>query len=373
MIQQDIVTGVRFTITATMFALALVLAFFYKGKVQSRVYNHSRYLLIFGCFLVGGQTLIQFICHFREQSPTLGWVVNQAFFIPAILCFNLAETNILRAGHKMKRYVVRALLFFVISHSLLLVGYFTNTLINDEQPWLTMTFGVAALFFCMKIDLAVSLHRNMKQTFAALNDAELNECHKALQYTAQSMRWLIYASMLTPWIGVASLLMFSSLYGIILLLLIYWYIFQFCRFGSNIAEVIQVGDEIEEAALIEEEPKGDFSEEINIQVEQWLAKKLFTDPNITIGLALKQMGLSAPALNYYLEHNTDVDNYRHWLPYLRIEEAKRLMKSHPEYTLQGIAMKCGYSDRSSLSRSFKIQVGMAPMEWIAKQNLAKKM
>ena len=30
-------------------------------------------------------------------------------------------------------------------------------------------------------------------------------------------------------------------------------------------------------------------------------------------------------------------NYRQWLPYFRIEEAKRFMLAHPDYSLQSVA------------------------------------
>ena len=85
------------------------------------------------------------------------------------------------------------------------------------------------------------------------------------------------------------------------------------------------------------------------------------------------MGVSATALNLYLEQNTSVANYRQWLSYLHIEEAKRIMLEHPEYTLEAVAEACGYANKSNLSRSFKAQEGMMPTAWCrAKSPLTPK-
>jgi len=361
--EQDIITGVRFLVSSTMIAIAFILVFYHRDKERSRVYNRSRNLLILACLCVGTQTLIQFFLHLREQSPSLCWALNQTLYIPAILCFNLAEHNLLRAGHRMKWFYFRAIGCFVITHSLLLAGLLTGTLIDDAQPWHTMNFVVAVLFFCIKIWLAISLYCNLRQTVSFLSDQELENSHRALKYTATSMYWLIFVSMAAPWLGVTQSLVLSSLYGMFILALMYWYLYRFIRYGDNMQEVVQVSDEIEEATLIEEQPVTEVPNDICLVVEQWVAEKHYTDPDLTVAKALQQMGISATALNFYLEHNTQVGNYRQWLPCLRIEEAKRLMRENPNYTQQAIAEACGYTSQSTLSRTFKAVTGITTKEW----------
>lgn len=142
------------------------------------------------------------------------------------------------------------------------------------------------------------------------------------------------------------------------------------------AELIEVSDEITEAEMIEEESQSqkeiqqDSFRAAQLRIEQWVNERHFANPNITINEALKQMSISATALNFYLEHHTCVDNYHKWLPYLRIEEAKRMMLEHPEYSLDAIAEACGYSGRTTLSRAFKTQEGIPPAEWLNQQTKA---
>ncbi|MEM8875833.1 MAG: AraC family transcriptional regulator [Planctomycetota bacterium] len=48
---------------------------------------------------------------------------------------------------------------------------------------------------------------------------------------------------------------------------------------------------------------------------------------------------------------------------LRVEEAQRLLRTHPEWTIAAIANTCGFSDQSHLSRHFKRIVGTTPANW----------
>ena len=53
-----------------------------------------------------------------------------------------------------------------------------------------------------------------------------------------------------------------------------------------------------------------------------------------------------------------------WLAYLRVEEAKRQLKEHPDWSNDAIAQRCGFSDRTTLQRTFKEKTGMTPTQFI---------
>ena len=105
--------------------------------------------------------------------------------------------------------------------------------------------------------------------------------------------------------------------------------------------------------------------ELKQRIEEWVGRRRFADPSLTISEALREMCISPSALNFYLENNTTVGGYRKWLPYLRIEEAKRIMLEHPDYSLEHVAESCGYANGGNLSRAFKVKEGVPPSEWIS--------
>lgn len=354
---------------ASMIIIALIVALVNRGKVRSAVYDHSRWFICAASLLLGIHNLVQFFGHFRETSVTLCWAINLVFYVAVTPLYNMGELNLLRAGHNMKKRIIHNALFVVLCYIILAVGYATDTLINDEAPWQTATFVVAVCYSVKLLELSNTLGHEMNITAKRLTDDELDEPHQALKYTAKSMRWVILLSLATPWVGMSSSILLNSVFGIAILGMLLWFVIKFGLLGYNMAQLIEVTDEIYEASIIEEEtvatnhvtadtPTNDFS-----KIEQWVASRSYVDANITIKDALDQMGITATTLNAYLELNTNVKGYRQWLPYLRIVEAKRLMLDQPELSLQSVAEACGYANNSNLTRAFKGQEGLTPTAW----------
>lgn len=361
-----------------MIILALTLALKNRGKVQSAVYNRSRNILVAATLLLATHNTIQYIGHFREQSATLCWSVNLVFYVLITPLYNMAELNLLRAGHNINRGYLDNSIYIAICYIILIIGYFTDTLVNDEQPWMTTTFFVAFLYFCKLIKLSWVLNKEMRIANARLTDEELTERHNALSYTAKVMKSIIIISLLSPWIGMSSSLLFNSLFGISIFITISLFLIKFIEYGENMTDIIKVNDEITEAVMMEAESNNaddiqtecaaEYTNCVQQRIEQWVSERRYTNPNITIREALREMGISVTALNYYLEHHTPIEGYRQWLPYLRIEEAKRIMQEHPEYSQQAVAEACGYANKSNLSRTFKSQEGVTPGQWLSAQN-----
>jgi len=56
--------------------------------------------------------------------------------------------------------------------------------------------------------------------------------------------------------------------------------------------------------------------------------------------------------------------YNDWLADLRINEAKRVLKEHPEWSNEFVAEHCGFNDRSYFQRKFKEKTGLSPAEYL---------
>ncbi len=381
--EQELISSVRYLGAIPMFLVALMLALKNRGRQCSAVYNRSRWLLITATLLMGTHSMIQYLGHFREQSLTLCWAINMLFYVTVTPLYNLAEMNLLRAGHNMKPRYWRAAVMLAISYIALAAGYFTDTLINDEKPYMTVTFYVACFYFINLLELSWVLGRDLKMADARLTDEELDERHNALRFTARVMGLIILFSLATPLVTMSASLLLNAIFGMVMFVLIIWFMIMFLSYGDNMSEVIEVNDEIAEAAMMEEETAmAETSDQedttvmrdLQQRIELWVSQRHFTNPNITIGEALDEMGISAKMLNLYLLQFSNVDGYRAWLPTLRIKEAKRIMMEHPEYSLQAVADACGYTRSSNLSRAFKAHEGISPSEWLSrnKDNGEKK-
>lgn len=63
---------------------------------------------------------------------------------------------------------------------------------------------------------------------------------------------------------------------------------------------------------------------------------------------------------YFNEKGTD---FRKWRTQLRIEDAKQMLLSSPQLSINIIAERCGFSDRSNFHRQFQKIVGCSPKQW----------
>lgn len=52
-----------------------------------------------------------------------------------------------------------------------------------------------------------------------------------------------------------------------------------------------------------------------------------------------------------------------WLTSLRIDEAKRLLREHPDWSNDTIAQLCGFSSRSYFQNVFRKQTGITPAQF----------
>ena len=49
--------------------------------------------------------------------------------------------------------------------------------------------------------------------------------------------------------------------------------------------------------------------------------------------------------------------------FLKIEEARRMLDSHPEFTIEAVAFSCGFNIPSTFYRLFRKQYGISPAEY----------
>lgn len=383
MLEQDLITGVRFMGVFSLLLLSFLLSVVNHGRVQSRVFNISRWLLVCGTLLLVVHNSIQFVGHFREENACLSWAINLMFFGPTAVCYNLGEGNLLRSNRNMKYYYLTCAGFLSVIALLFVIGYFTDTLIDIENPWRTTTCLIACVYTLMLVAMILRQQNEMREVNILMTDEELQSRHKALRYTGKCMRAIYVCSIATPWVGMSSSLLANSVLGIVAFVLFSWYLGSFLMYGQSMVEVIRLEDELFEAEVKESEKKQAESSDnvaessattvlavgqeeltrITDLVSAWLEKEEYLNPSLNLALALKQMGIPLSSLNFYLNTIVKVDGYRQWIASLRIEASKRLMLKHPTYTIETIAFMCGFSDRSNFTRSFKAHEGVAPSHW----------
>ena len=123
----------------------------------------------------------------------------------------------------------------------------------------------------------------------------------------------------------------------------------------------------EEEEEEEEEAKIESEGEYRAKLEQWMkTERPYLNPDFRL-LDLRQV---LPLNRTYLSQLINAEygcNFYQFVTNYRIEEAKRLMREHPDMTMEDVAKQCGFASARSFYRTFDREEEMTPKEWLAAQ------
>jgi AraC-like DNA-binding protein len=98
------------------------------------------------------------------------------------------------------------------------------------------------------------------------------------------------------------------------------------------------------------------------KITQWVAAKNFTQQGITRDKLAATLYTNRSYLSIYMNRYKK-QTFGEWINDLRIEEAKRLLIQYPGMSVQEIAQRAGFSERSHFTRHFTKQTGLSPKCW----------
>ena len=94
-------------------------------------------------------------------------------------------------------------------------------------------------------------------------------------------------------------------------------------------------------------------------------ERLFLDPNLTLKVVADRLNTNIKYLSQVVNHHMGI-NFQTFINQLRIDEVKRKMKEekYRNLTLFGIALQCGFKNKSTFYKVFKDIVGRTPKEFL---------
>lgn len=119
-----------------------------------------------------------------------------------------------------------------------------------------------------------------------------------------------------------------------------------------------VGVKPEEVKALSNKKRLDWSE----LKRQIIADKYYLKQGVNIEDMARYLKIGRTTLSTFINNEEGV-NFNMWINLLRIEEAKKLLQSHPEFSLTQISEQVGYSELSNFSRQFKLLTKTSPTEW----------
>ena len=343
--------------------------------------NRARWLMVAAMVVLFSQFLVQYIFGFRSQGVTQAVAVNLLFFIPVSCLLTVAILYLQRHGTVPRSAWLTgvacwgsAILLIVATADMTMAD---GRLLLTDSPALKTAEYIAALCFCATqiwyFYLNNKEHKKLKQMLDGYNDDDSDEL---LRWMHNNVMLLAAAAVFVPLViflsgyllGIFSILFFG---------IIYYCIIRFYRY--SVSATPQLVDEagvpelaVDTASSPQEEAGGMMMEKAETNkamlqhveevVAQWTANKGYLHKKATLQRVADEMNVPRSQLSAWLKATERVFNP--WINNLRIEEAKILLKAHPDWSNDSIADACGFGSRSYFQTVFKENTGMTPAQFI---------
>lgn len=345
------------------------------GRVRrDTVINRSRWYMVGSLGLIGTQFLIQYITHLRTIGITQAVLVNLAFLLPASVLMNLSILNLQRQGQLSRIEKWIGAVVWILVMAILAI-----TVWSDGHPLEKLSDKVRVVEICLGL-----VYGLLQLYYTILQFREFERMQVAIEnyYDRERRgltRWMKHAIGINGLLAIfVPVLIFApDILLKIFALLFFWAIFMmwfsFVRYFTSNA-IYRVREAEENAREEESDEKikkqegeslpAETMQHINHAVDRWIASGAYLKTGITSPMAADAMNIPRYQLTAWVK-DAGHDSFTRWITSLRVEEAKQMLRQHPEWTNEAIADHCGFS-RAYFQKIFKKETGLSPTEFSAR-------
>ena len=356
-------------LTMAMLSAMLMLCVPHRS-IRRSSFAHARWLMAAGTGLIAVQFMLQYIFGFRQMGITQGVLCNLLFFTPATLLCSMAILCMQRHGRvSRKEWMIVCAICGVSDLSLLITMLTDGIPITQESPALRMTEYVGVVLYVLLQSYIFSMqYKAYKQLELAVDEYFDRERRDLFGWMGLSMKAMALLAFFVP------LIIFLDGKPLVLFSVAYFFCISYSTislYSYGISEDIARVEEAEEeekttTAIVEPDLSTSLSSESKQRVanaiEQWKASESYKEHNLTLSVVARQMGLTRKQLQEWLRAS-EYKNLAGLVTPLRIEEAKCVLKEHPEWSVESVADHCGFSSREYFHRAFREYTGMTPAKY----------
>ena len=353
-----------------MMCSALVLMMPERVKCD-KVINRSRWLMVGALGLIGAQFVVQYVMELRTMGVTQAVLANLTFFVPASSLMNLTILNLQRQGRltKFEWWAWTVVTVVVIVALAIAVATDGNPLEQLSHRVLWTEVAMSFVYAVMQTHYCFLQFLELERMKAVIEDYFDRE-RQGLT------RWMKHAIGVNGLLAIfVPLLIFGpNIIIVIFSLTFFWGIFMmwfsFVRyFTSNDIKRVREAEENAEEEMSESRSQmsednglsADAMQHVSHAVERWLASGGHLKAGITSPMAADAMSIPRYQLTAWVKASGHT-SFTRWITALRIEEAKRMILAHRDWTNEAIADHCGFS-RAYFQKIFKQETGVAPSEY----------
>lgn len=355
-------------VLTAMMAWALMMMLPPKVKRDSAV-NRSRWLMASGLLLLCIQFLLQYIFGFRQRGIAEAVMLNLALLIPTSALLALSIFNLQRQGELSWMHKWIGVLTWGAAMVIIGIGLLTGheTQIQDTRRILWTEMAASCVFGLMQLYYAKNIITELKRMKHVLDDYYDREQDGLLRWMQISIIAMSVVALTSPfciflkpqWL----VLFVSFVLGSISYI---WFCFVRYVLTSAASRMKEAeGSERISPSLANDEgnsvaKEGDM-QRIGALVEKWVAQRKHLRHDIRRDDAAHEMGIPGRQLSNWVKAS-GYDSYSQWITVQRIEEAKHLIRTHRDWSIEAVADRCGIS-RQTFHRVFQELTGTTPAKY----------
>jgi AraC-like DNA-binding protein len=354
--------AVTLALAATLFAFGLLFHALCR-HTESPVYRKAlRMMIVTYCFF-GLVNVLELAGHASRSATdsvlmfritTLVVAVCQAFL------FAFAMILLVNAAYVTRRRVTRELV-----PVLGLSAAFAVTCFTLPAPFVEISSGLFTAFYVYLLIKYIRLFaltwrdglRKLDNFFAGREAEHLKWVNFSF-YAALSIGLLALATSLIPGIRIG--IVCSAIYYVFYTA----FAIRFIGHGfvyKRLEEALSEDNAAEEPENRSPLPPA-AADAIETGLKKWLGEKQYLQPAITLSDVSRHIGTNNKYLSLYINQRLN-RSFRAWINELRIGEARRLLSSNPELTINEIANRTGFAKNNHFYHLFFQSAGQTPSTW----------
>lgn len=326
-------------------------------SIRRGSFARARWMMAAGTGLIAVQFLLQYIFGFRQMGVTQGVCCNLIFFTPATLLCGMAILYVQRQGRVTLREWMTGGGICALAILLLIgVALMDGIPLREESPLLRWSEYVASVLYVMMQSYIFKhqymTYRRLEQAVDEYYDRSRRDLFGWMGWSMKTMAVLAFFVPLVIFMEGAPLVLFS---------IAYFFAIAYSTislYSYGISKDVERVEEAEEVVNQENRPR-DIDPAITEAVDHWKANAHYREHNLTLGIVARQMGVPQRQLQEWLRQS-EYGKLAGLVTTLRIEDAKRVLKEHPDWSTESVANYCGFSSREYFHRTFRQMTGMTP-------------
>lgn len=324
-------------------------------SIRRGSFARARWMMAAGTGFIAVQFLLQYIFGFRQMGVTQGVCCNLIFFTPATLLCGMAILYVQRQGRVTLREWMTGGGICALAILLLMgVALLDGIPLREESPLLRWSEYVASVLYVMMQSYIFKhqymTYRRLEQAVDEYYDRSRRDLFGWMGWSMKTMAVLAFFVPVVIFMKGAPLVLFS---------IAYFFAIAYSTISLYSYGISKDVERVEEAEEVVNQENRDIDPAIPEAIDRWKANAHYREHNLTLGIVARQMGVPQRQLQEWLRQS-EYGKLAGLVTTLRIEEAKRVLKEHPDWSTESVANYCGFSSREYFHRTFRQMTGMTP-------------